>query len=146
MSPLSHSAALCCHAPPTSRWRAVRLLPPVLLLLAALLPPAEAGASVRDRIAQQARWDVGAALPDGPVDEPVFERVAVHLPADDLVLVCLVLAFRTPDPGRTRAAILYARGGDGRLVPLGPPLFHGPEWARGHLPLADACAAAEAGR
>jgi hypothetical protein len=99
------------------------------------------------RITAQVRWDIGAAMPDGPEDEPVIHALRAYPQEggsgrEDL-LVCLTLGFRTPEPGETGAVLLYARNEKGRLQPQGPPFYHGLEWLRGEVPLADACEAAE---
>ncbi|MBP0447801.1 hypothetical protein J8J14_23945 [Roseomonas sp. SSH11] len=95
------------------------------------------------RISAQVRWDIGAAMPDGPEDEPVIHALRAYSQEDGedgkRILVCLTLGFRTPEPGRTGAVLLYAQGAESRFEPLGLPFHHGLDWLRGQVPLADAC-------
>lgn len=109
--------------------------------------PVQAGqAWWADQMRARVWWDLGAAMPDGPGNEPAI-RLLLAVPHEDAsgheaVLVCLTLEFRDPDAGRIGAVLSYGPDNRGRLRLLAPPFYHGLLWQRGSLPPADACAAA----
>jgi len=99
------------------------------------------------------RWDIAAVLPDarGQTQDTTpqitqlrsFRLAGVTEP--DLLLVCATLVFDEPDTDPTGVVLIYALDQRTGPRPLGSPFFHGLNWARGRVPLADACDAAQAG-
>lgn len=93
------------------------------------------------------RWDIAAVLPDarGQVQDTaprITQLRSFRLPGGmqaELLLVCATLIFDEPETEPTGVAVIYAQAPRRGTRALGAPFFHGMNWMRGQIPLADAC-------
>lgn len=93
------------------------------------------------------RWDVAAVLPDarGQVEDSApritqLRSFPLHGGMHpEMILVCATLIFDEPETEPTGVAIIYARAQRTGPRAVGTPFFHGMNWMRGQVPLADSC-------
>jgi hypothetical protein len=99
------------------------------------------------RAEYEARWAVVLTLPEGSDQDVRFHEIRTYPHANPGgvagILVCGMLDFADAEANRVRFVVLFEENGQGALTRAEPPFFHGLDWLRGSVMLADLCEAAE---